>query len=76
MVRVNGKQTFKWKQGSFDCGKYAEDAIPKTYDKSNINKLKKKLRKSISNSAKNINNGKVIKYVRGLEYLGGQQKFE
>ena len=63
MVRVNNKPMFKWKLESADWEKYSqdvEDSIPKTYDKSSINKLEKKLRKAMISSAnKNIGKKKI-----------------
>ena len=63
MVRVNNKPKFKWKLESADWEKYSqdvEDSIPKTYDKSSINKLEKKLRKAMISSAnKNIGKKKI-----------------
>ena len=63
MVRVNNKPKFKWKLASADWENYmqdVEDAIPKTYDQSSINKLEKKLRKAMISSAnKNIGKKKI-----------------
>ena len=63
MTRVNNKPKYKWKLASADWDKYSqdvEDAIPKNYNKMSINKLEKKLRKSMTNSAnKNIGKKKV-----------------
>ena len=63
MTKVNSKPRYKWKMSKADWEKYKndiEDLIPNNYQRTNINRLEKKLRKAIIKSAnKNVGKKKV-----------------
>ena len=63
MIRVNQKAKLKWKLETADWEKYTNDVeskIPKEYSRMNFNKLERKLRKAMLDSAKkNIGKKKV-----------------
>ena len=63
MTKVNSKPRYKWKMSEADWEKYKkdiEDLIPNNYQRANINRLEKKLRKTIIKSAnKNVGKKKV-----------------
>ena len=60
MIRVNQKTKLEWKLKTVDWEKYTDDVdskIPKDYYRMNINKLERKLRNAMLDSAK-MNMGK------------------
>lgn len=60
MIRVNQKTKLEWKLKTADWEKYTDDVdskIPKDYYRMNINKLERKLRNAMLDSAK-MNMGK------------------